>query len=198
MCYRLKSIFLLLYLTWGVVLCVLVISFIAIISMEIRLKFLNETEYFVNANMQTNIRKNTSFHFKLYRIDFCTVGTLGNRTHATSKLAQEPTQYLNLNKQEKHILRTSLTLRIYINIHKCSIYCRRTLYFNHFAYFWHLCAVKCRRNSRLCKINQWLADHFFNILIWLYSFPLFSQRTRTRHYVPIKFTGSKPSLSVLT
>ena len=49
----------------------------------------------MNGAMQTNIRKNTSFNFKLHRFVFCTVGKLGNRTPAT-KLVQEPTKYLNL------------------------------------------------------------------------------------------------------
>ena len=51
-----------------------------------------------------------------FGIVFCKVGTLGNLTHVTSKLFQEPTKKKPQNKQEKHILITSsLTYRIYIN-----------------------------------------------------------------------------------
>ena len=55
--------------------------------MEIRLTILteNEIECVMNGTMQTNIRKNTSFNFKLYCIDCLLNGgrILDNQTHVT-------------------------------------------------------------------------------------------------------------------
>ena len=75
-------------------------SFIEIISTEIWLTFLNENEIecFMNGTMQTIILINTLFNFKLHCIELssCTLGTLGNTTHITSKAVQVQTKYLNL------------------------------------------------------------------------------------------------------
>ena len=67
------------------------ISFIDIIWMEIRLTFINENaiEFLMNGTMQTNIRKNTSFNFKLYRIELSFVRW---ENWATELLVQEQTK----------------------------------------------------------------------------------------------------------
>ena len=64
--------------------------------MEIRLTILNkkEIECFMNGTMPTIIPKTTLFKLHFYRIVFCTIGTMSNPTHATSKLVQVPTKYL--------------------------------------------------------------------------------------------------------